>query len=169
MLRSLLLGTLIVPLLVACGDDSKGNPENGDPTKVTYADSLNVNLADMEVTARGVYYDDLPVGTGAEATRFRRVRVHYTGYLPNGTRFDSSEGGPPIAFTLGSGEVIDGWDEGLLGKQNPDDPNDTDGIKVGGRRRLIIPASLAYGEDGVSGVIPPYSVLIFDTELMSVD
>ena len=158
MLRFLLSCALIVPLLAGCGEDSGVNPDNGDPTKVTYAESLNVNLADMQVTPGGVYYrNEGQEGTGAEAVASRRVRVHYTGYLPDGSVFDSSFGGVPFAFILGAGAVIKGWDEGIAG------------MKVGGKRRLVIPASLGYGEDGVPGIIPPYSVLIFDTELMSVD
>ncbi|QSQ25670.1 FKBP-type peptidyl-prolyl cis-trans isomerase [Pyxidicoccus parkwayensis] len=155
MFRSLLLCAVLVPLF-GCGDDAQVSPDSGDPTKVTYADSLNVDLASMTLLPSGVYVHDDPVGTGTEAVSLKRVQVHYTGYLPDGSRFDTSRGGAPISFNLGAGEVIKGWDEGIVG------------MKVGGSRRLIIPASLAYGEDGVPGVIPPYSVLIFDTELMYV-
>jgi peptidylprolyl isomerase len=157
MLRSLLSCALLVPWLVGCGEDAGENPDNGDPTKVTYAESLNVDLSTMQRTLRGVYYRDEPAGTGAEAVALRRVRVHYDGFLPNGRRFDSSRDGVPFTFSLGAGQVIDGWDEGIAG------------MRVGGRRKLVIPASLGYGEDGVPGVIPPYSVLVFDTELISVD
>jgi FKBP-type peptidyl-prolyl cis-trans isomerase len=156
MLRSLLVCALLVPLF-GCGEDSQANPDNGDPTKVTYAESLNVSLEAMTRLPSGLYIQDLgDPGTGTEAVALKRVQVHYTGYLPDGTRFDSSAGGPPFAFTLGANEVIEGWDEGIVG------------MKVGGSRRLVIPASLGYGEDGVPGAIPPYSVLIFDTELMFV-
>ncbi len=156
MLRSLLLCALLVPLL-GC-DGSQANPDSGDPTKVTYADSLNVNLADMTLLPSGVYIDDLgEPGTGTEAVRLKRVQVRYKGYLPDGTKFDSAESDePPFAFNLGVGEVIAGWDEGVVG------------MRVGGSRRLVIPASLAYGEDGVPGVIPEYSVLVFDVDLVSV-
>ncbi|MFP2913312.1 FKBP-type peptidyl-prolyl cis-trans isomerase [Pyxidicoccus sp. 3LFB2] len=155
MLRSLLVCALLVPLL-GCGDDSSGNPDSGDPAKVTYAESLNVNLEAMTLLPSGLYIQDLEQGTGTEAVALKRVQVHYTGYLTDGSAFDSSVGGPPFSFTLGNDEVIEGWDEGIAG------------MKVGGKRRLVIPASLGYGEDGVPGAIPPYSVLIFDTELVFV-
>ncbi|MCY1022701.1 FKBP-type peptidyl-prolyl cis-trans isomerase [Pyxidicoccus sp. MSG2] len=155
MLRSLLLCALFVPLL-GCGEDSQVSPDSGDPTKVTYAEELNVDLSAMTLLPSGVYIQDMPVGSGTEAVALKRVQVHYTGWLPDGTEFDSSRGGPPISFTLGAGEVIEGWDEGIVG------------MKVGGSRRLVIPSSLGYGEDGVPGVIPQYSVLIFDTELVFV-
>lgn len=153
--RSLLLCALLVPLF-GCGEDSEVNPDSGDPTKVTYAEELMVDLSAMTLLPSGLYIQDNPVGTGTEATALDRVQVHYTGYLPDGTRFDTSRGKTPFSFNLGAGEVIEGWDQGILG------------MKVGGSRRLVIPASLGYGEDGVPGVIPPYSVLIFDTELMFV-
>jgi peptidylprolyl isomerase len=157
MLRRLLLCAFLVPLL-GCGEDGpEANPDSGDPTKVTYAAELNVDLAAMTLLPSGVYIQDLGApGTGAEAVALKRVQVHYSGWLPDGRQFDTSAGGPPITFTLGAGEVIDGWDDGILG------------MKVGGKRKLVIPASRAYGEDGVPGVIPPYSVLVFDTELVFV-
>jgi peptidylprolyl isomerase len=156
MLRSLLLCALFVPLL-GCGGDSQYNPDNGDPTKVTYAPELGVDLAAMTRLESGLYYQDTVVGTGTEARPLNRIQVHYTGWFPDGRQFDSSRGGTPFTFTLGRGDVIEGWDEGIAG------------MKVGGQRRLVIPSSLAYGEEGSpTGTIPPYSVLVFDTELVSV-
>ena len=159
MLRSLLLCALLVPLL-GCGkeegNDVEVNPDNGDPTKVTNAPELGVDLTAMQLLPSGLYVQDLVVGTGNEARASSRVQVHYTGWLPDGTEFDSSRGGTPFAFVLGRGDVIEGWDQGITG------------MRVGGQRRLVIPASLGYGEEGAPGVIPPYSVLIFDTELMTV-
>jgi peptidylprolyl isomerase len=156
MLRSLLLCALLVPLLGCGKEDASVNPDNGDPTKVTYAPELGVDLAVMQPLPSGLYIQDTVVGTGNEARASNRVQVHYTGWLPDGTEFDSSRGATPIAFVLGRGDVIDGWDEGITG------------MRVGGKRLLVIPASLAYGEEGVPGVIPPYSVLVFETELVSV-
>lgn len=95
-------------------------------------------------------------GAGAEAQAGKAVSVHYTGYLTDGTQFDSSIGGEPITFLLGAGQVIDGWDEGLSG------------MKVGEKRRLIIPPQLGYGARGAGGVIPPNATLVFDVELTDV-
>ncbi|MFP2934497.1 FKBP-type peptidyl-prolyl cis-trans isomerase [Pyxidicoccus sp. 3LG] len=155
MLRSLLLCALLVPLF-GCGD-SGGTPDSGDPTKVTYAEALGVDLAAMTLLPSGLYIQDVgEPGTGTEAREGSRVQVHYTGWLPDGSRFDSSRNRAPFSFDLGAGDVIEGWDLGIVG------------MKVGGSRRLVIPSSLGYGERGSSGVIPPHSVLIFDTELMFV-
>jgi FKBP-type peptidyl-prolyl cis-trans isomerase FkpA len=148
--------TRLVPLLslclllttAACGSES------GDPTQVTYAPALGVDLEAMNRGESGLYTQDLVPGTGIEASRGRLLEVHYSGWLPNGTLFDSSVGRAPFSFTLGQGRVIQGWDEGLVG------------MKVGGKRRLILPSDLAYGDTGTQG-IPPHSVLIFDVELLS--
>ena len=108
-------------------------------------------------TASGLQYWDLKPGTGAVASKGDIVRVHYTGWLTNGDKFDSSvDRGEPLRFWLGKGQVIPGWDEGVAG------------MKVGGKRQLHIPAKLGYGEKGTGG-IPPNSELIFDVELVSVD
>jgi peptidylprolyl isomerase len=101
--------------------------------------------------------EDLVVGTGAEAKAGDTVSVHYTGWLENGTKFDSSlDSGQPIEFVLGTGRVIKGWDQGLLG------------LKVGGKRKLTIPASLGYGEFGAGDLIPPHATLIFEVELVAI-
>lgn len=101
---------------------------------------------------------DYVVGTGAEAVAGKTVTVNYVGMLPNGQVFDSTAShGQPFSFTLGAGQVIKGWDQGIAG------------MKVGGKRRLIIPADLAYGSQGAgNGVIPPNATLIFDVELLQV-
>ncbi len=110
-------------------------------------------------TASGLQYQDEVIGTGALAKSGQTVSVQYTGSLTNGTVFDStaSHGGTPFSFQLGVGQVIKGWDEGVAG------------MKVGGKRKLVIPASLGYGSQDVgNGLIPPNSVLIFEVELVSV-
>jgi FKBP-type peptidyl-prolyl cis-trans isomerase len=109
-------------------------------------------------TASGLRYVELALGTGAEAKAGDRVQVHYTGWLEDGTKFDSSvDRGTPFAFPLGAGRVIKGWDEGVAG------------MKVGGKRKLIIPAELGYGDRGAGGVIPPKATLIFEVELLKVN
>jgi FKBP-type peptidyl-prolyl cis-trans isomerase FkpA len=109
----------------------------------------------------GLKYTDTVVGTGAEAKRGEKVTVHYTGWLYNngqkGKKFDSSlDRNEPFSFNLGGGEVIPGWDQGVAG------------MKIGGKRTLIIPANLAYGARGAGGVIPPNATLMFDVELLKV-
>ena len=115
----------------------------------------------MTELANGLKYTDTNVGTGAEATKGRKVSVHYTGWLYNngakGAKFDSSlDRGQPFAFGLGAGQVIRGWDEGVAG------------MKVGGKRTLIIPPDLGYGARGAGGAIPPNATLMFDVELLGV-
>jgi FKBP-type peptidyl-prolyl cis-trans isomerase FkpA len=108
-------------------------------------------------TPSGLQYIEVAPGSGAEARAGQQVTVHYTGWLTNGTEFDSSRGrNRPFAFQLGAGNVIRGWDEGVAG------------MRVGGQRRLIIPPNLGYGAGGSPPVIPPNSTLIFDVELLHV-
>lgn len=109
------------------------------------------------ITASGLNYVDLVVGTGAVAEAGKTVVVHYTGWLEDGTKFDSSvDRNKPFEFQLGAGRVIKGWDEGVVG------------MKEGGKRKLIIPPELGYGERGAGGRIPPNAVLIFEVELLEV-
>jgi len=123
-------------------------PNTSASTKVT---------GDAVKTASGLQYWDINIGTGAEAKPGSLVTVHYTGWLTTGKKFDSSaDAGKPFNFTIGRGQVIKGWDEGVAG------------MKVGGKRQLRIPADLAYGEKGYPGVIPANATLIFDVQLLSV-
>ena len=133
-------------------------PANPDPAQNTYAPALGVDLAKFTKLESGVLYQDVVAGTGAEAKYNTRVRVHYTGSLPNGREFDSSRkpGGSPFEFTIGAREVIRGWAEGIPG------------LKVGGRRTLVLPAALGYGAAGMPPDIPSNSVLVFDVELLDV-
>jgi FKBP-type peptidyl-prolyl cis-trans isomerase len=132
----------ICGLLVAVGTSMAD--EKKDEPKVITTDS-------------GLKYSDLKVGTGDKAKKGDTVEVHYTGWLKNGKKFDSSlDRGKPFSFRLGAGMVIKGWDEGVAG------------MKVGGKRKLIIPSKLAYGEAGAGDVIPPNAELTFEVELLKI-
>jgi FKBP-type peptidyl-prolyl cis-trans isomerase len=110
-----------------------------------------------KVTESGLSIEDTVVGEGAAAAAGRDVTVHYAGWLADGTQFDcSKEKSDPFEFTLGKAEVLAGWEEGLPG------------MKVGGRRKLIVPPELAYGEAGAGDVIPPNATLTFEVELLAV-
>jgi len=122
---------------------------------ITYLVAYRNSGGTEVTTASGLKYVDVAEGTGATAQNGQMLTVHYTGTLQNGTKFDSSvDSGKPYQFRLGSGSVIKGWDEGLLG------------MKVGGKRKLTIPAALGYGARGSSN-IPPNSTLLFDVELLA--
>ena len=109
-------------------------------------------------TASGLGYVEIVEGTGAQPKTGDNVSVHYTGWLENGRKFDSShDRGQPLVFPIGRGRVIKGWDEGV------------GSMKVGGKRKLIIPAQLGYGAQGAGGVIPPNATLIFEVELIAVN
>jgi peptidylprolyl isomerase len=108
-------------------------------------------------TASGLKYVDVKVGSGASPVKGKPVKVHYTGTLENGKKFDSSvDRKQPFTFVIGVGQVIPGWDEGVMS------------MKVGGKRKLIIPSKLGYGAQGAGGDIPPNATLLFDVELLDV-
>lgn len=156
MLKRFISGILGIGMLVvgaACGSDSTGPT---DPTDLVFAPSLGVKLSQMTLTSTGLYYQDLVVGTGDEAGVGQLITVHYTGWLHDGTKFDSSiDRGDPFHFYLGVGSVIAGWDEGVQG------------MKVGGTRKLVIPPQLGYGP-ARQGSIPGNSTLVFDVELLGI-
>ena len=109
-------------------------------------------------TASGLEYVEIVEGKGSRPKAAESVSVHYTGWLKSGTKFDSSrDRGQPFVFPIGRGRVIKGWDEGV------------GSMKVGGKRKLIIPAHLGYGDSGAGGVIPPGATLIFEVELVGIE
>ncbi|TVQ08005.1 MAG: FKBP-type peptidyl-prolyl cis-trans isomerase [Leptolyngbya sp. DLM2.Bin27] len=127
-----------------------------DPA-VTTAEADDVTEETLTTTDSGLQYVDLKEGTGAMPQAGQRVTVHYTGTLEDGTKFDSSrDRGRPFTFQIGVGQVIKGWDEGV------------GTMRVGGQRKLVIPAELGYGSRGAGGVIPPNATLLFDVELLRI-
>jgi peptidylprolyl isomerase len=130
-----------------------------DPTpEIAQANALggDMGLVKATITSSGLSITDLVVGDGPEAVKGEVVVVNYRGTLANGKEFDSSYGRGPFSFPLGAGRVIQGWDEGVAG------------MKVGGKRKLVIPPDLAYGERGAGGVIPANATLTFEVELLKV-
>lgn len=122
---------------------------------MTYPGEQTTN--ETQSTPSGLQFIDLAVGKGDQPETGKKVTVHYTGWLVSGKKFDSSvDRNSPFTFTIGYGQVIKGWDEGVAT------------MKVGGKRKLIIPAELGYGMRGAGGVIPPNAELIFDVELLGV-
>ncbi len=144
-----LIVLVVVAAAVGChrGGASKG-----------FSAALGVDTTKMTKASSGLWYSDLAPGQGDSAVAGRTVTVHYTGWLPDGTKFHSTrDRGEPFAFTLGAGQVIWGWDEGVKG------------MKVGGRRKLVLPPQLAYGDAGAPPAIPPNATLVFDVEVLKVE
>lgn len=142
----------LIPLLILLGVVAMTNghaaPDTSSPTKVE---------GKPKTTASGLQYWEITAGTGAVAVSGKKVTVHYTGWLTDGKKFDSSvDHGKPFVFSLGAGQVIKGWDEGVAG------------MNVGGKRQLKVPPDLGYGARGYPPVIPPNATLIFDVELLDV-
>jgi len=136
----------ILGAAAGCGGEKSAAPSTSSP--------MNVN-GQPTTTPSGLQYWDIVVGTGPAATPGNVVKVHYTGFLTTGEKFDSSrDRGEPFSFPLGGGQVIKGWDEGVAG------------MKVGGQRQLRIPPALGYGANGAGSAIPPNATLIFDVELL---
>jgi len=134
---------MLVAMVASEGGTMAASEQSSGPQEIT--------------TSSGLSYVDQVIGTGAVAVAGKTTTVHYTGWLTNGQKFDSSvDRGQPFSFPLGSGRVIKGWDEGVQG------------MRVGGKRKLTIPSALGYGTRGAGGVIPPNATLVFDVELLAV-
>jgi FKBP-type peptidyl-prolyl cis-trans isomerase len=159
-LQLLLWGAAAMLSASACGQSGSAigaasaapQPIAGDIERTTFDAALGVHLDAMTKRASGMYVQDITPGTGSVATRGRTVVVRYTGWLPSGKQFDSGE----ISVTLGTNKTIAAWEEGLLG------------MRVGGKRRLVVPPNLGYGARGAGDDIPPNAVLVFDMEVTSV-
>jgi len=156
-IRWLTLALVVCTSQLACS----AGPDEKSKTKTEPSAPPLTEKEEKEATKTnsGLKYLDLKKGDGAEAKKGKTVHVHYTGWLTNGKKFDSSlDRGKPFDFELGAGDVIKGWDEGVAG------------MKVGGKRKLIIPPDLGYGARGTrDGAIPPNATLIFEVELLKVE
>ena len=148
------ISSLVAALtLIACTSGEAPSTPSVTPNPSAPASASNA----PRTTPSGLIIETLAAGSGATAKAGDKVSVHYTGWLTNGTKFDSSrDRNEPFNFNLGAGQVIPGWDEGVAGMQ------------PGGKRRLTVPAHLAYGPRGAGGVIPPDAVLIFEVELLAI-
>ena len=169
--KNLIVLTLVTGLALSFSACTKNSDSESSSTgsaatntaqtsNMTAASNMQGNKMSAAPTAQStdtLKIEDVKVGTGAEATAGKTVTVNYTGWLTNGTKFDSSlDRNQPFKFHLGGGQVIQGWDQGVVG------------MKIGGKRKLTIPASLGYGARGV-GPIPPNSTLVFEVDLLGVD
>jgi FKBP-type peptidyl-prolyl cis-trans isomerase len=171
-----LAALLLAGVFAACGGGDAPRPADdttareaalvqtlGDTTgsrevELQYAPELQVDLMNMAHMPSGLYMKDIAVGTGDRvALNGSLLRVHYTGWFPNGVEFDSSrDENEPIEFTMGQGEVLRGWEEALTG------------MRTGGRRLIVLPPALAFGAGGLPGVIPENATLVFDLELVEI-
>jgi len=149
----------------ACGGagDADDTRASGTPDPVEteprpeFAVALDIDLDEMQRSSTGLYTRDVVEGTGLAAREGHVVTVHYTGWLPTGDKFDSSvDRGEPYSFQLGRRSVIAGWEEGVQG------------MRIGGKRILVIPPDLAYGARGRPGAIPPNAYLVFEVELLDI-
>ena len=140
--------------MAACAGGAPAGPlPPSDPAQLHFASELGIDLADFQLTASGLYLQDMNEGTGTMARRTSHVWIYYVGWLPDGTVFDGQLQGDPFHFRLGCNEVMRGWNEGIQG------------MRIGGRRRLVVRPGLAYGSLG-RGKVPPGATLVFEVQLI---
>lgn len=145
-------------LIPACSQNEGRRQEEQKPVSPAVQSSGQQGGGKMIKTASGLQYEDLVPGSGDSPKAGRKVTVHYTGWLTNGTKFDSSvDRNEPFSFVIGAGQVIPGWDEGVMS------------MKIGGKRKLVIPPQLGYGSAGAGGVIPPDATLVFEVILLDIN
>lgn len=156
-MKKIILGSLAVLALAGC-NENKVKVESKSAAPIAAAAATVVPTAAPTAVLGALQIKDVVVGTGAEAVAGHVVTVHYTGRLLTGKKFDSSvDRGTPFKFPLGAGRVIKGWDQGVAG------------MKVGGKRQLVIPPHMAYGDQAMGDIIPANATLVFDVELLNVD
>ena len=153
-ISSALLGSVFLLTLAGCGGGSSSSNTMTTPTTTSTTTTINGKVVPLTTTASGLQYYDTTVGSGVSPTTGRTVSVQYVGTLLDGTQFDASPSGNPLLFPIGVGQVIAGFDEGIST------------MKVGGQRRLVIPAALGYGSASKTN-IPPNSTLVFDIQLLA--
>ena len=148
---------LAATLIFACSQKETAPTDIKKSGDSVMEKGAGVQSEKMVKTPTGLQYEDLVAGSGASPSPGNKVTVHYTGWLTDGRKFDSSvDRNEPFVFQIGAGQVIQGWDEGVMS------------MKIGGKRKLIIPANLGYGTAGAGGVIPPNATLVFEVILLDI-
>lgn len=155
----IVVAVLMIFALIGCNRGEQAQQGEQAAESATSTSGMpDFSSLDLETTDTGLQYHDFTVGDGDPPQPGQVVQVHYTGWLTNGQKFDSSiDRGTPFEFPLGRGRVIQGWDEGVAS------------MNIGGKRLLVIPSDLGYGERGAGGVIPPNATLVFEVELLGVN